>query len=341
MHHKKEKHTIGIHIRRVLLILAVSALLLCACGQSAGAESTGAARVFTEVVNTIDKVKNGTESTADAGKKNSGETYKVPEFRDAVFHAENAEGNDEVLVDLSSCSIGYVAIHLQPTDVKIKFQVIKDEETITYTAVSGIDQIFPLQSGDGYYQFRVMKNIGDNKYVELYSCGMDVVIPDEFDPFLRPNQYADYNTGSECVKLAASLAAESADQEEFINKVYSYVVKNIKYDTPKAESVQSGYLPVPDSTLKEGKGICFDYASLAASMLRSQGVPTQIIFGYVAPNDLYHAWNKFYSEKDGWKLVEFKVTGKEWNRIDLTFYANKAGSKFIGDGSNYAEAYKF
>ena len=105
--------------------------------------------------------------------------------------------------------------------------------------------------------------------------------------------------------------------------------------------MKSGYLPVPDSTMSEKKGICFDYASLAASMLRSQGVPTQIIFGYVAPDDVYHAWNKFYTEDGGWTLAEFKVSGSDWNRIDLTFYANGASSKFIGDGTNYMEAYTY
>ena len=67
----------------------------------------------------------------------------------------------------------------------------------------------------------------------------------------------------------------------------------------------------------------------------------KIVFGYVSPNDVYHAWNKFYTEEGGWRLVEFKVTGKDWNRIDLTFAANGANDQFIGDGSNYMEAYTY
>ena len=116
---------------------------------------------------------------------------------------------------------------------------------------------------------------------------------------------------------------------------------NVKYDQEKAQTVQSGYLPVPDETMNSGKGICFDYASLAASMLRSQGIPTQIIFGYVAPDDIYHAWNKFYTESGGWQLAEFTVSGPDWNRVDLTFSANGASNAFIGDGSNYMEAYTY
>ena len=46
-----------------------------------------------------------------------------------------------------------------------------------------------------------------------------------------------------------------------------------------------------------------------------------------------------YTETDGWVSVEFKVTGENWNRMDLTFSANGADSRFIGNGSNYAEVY--
>jgi transglutaminase/protease-like cytokinesis protein 3 len=90
-----------------------------------------------------------------------------------------------------------------------------------------------------------------------------------------------------------------------------------------------------------GKGICFDYASLAASMLRSQGIPTKIIFGYVAPDNLYHAWNMFYTEESGWVTVSFEVSEDTWARIDLTFSAGGASDQFIGDGSHYTDVYSY
>ena len=108
-----------------------------------------------------------------------------------------------------------------------------------------------------------------------------------------------------------------------------------------AATVQSGYLPTPDETMQTGKGICFDYAALAASMLRSQGIPTRMVFGYVAPDQLYHAWNMFYTEETGWVTVKFEVSANSWVRLDLTFAANGADNKFIGDGSNYADVYYY
>lgn len=266
--------------------------------------------------------------------------FPVSDFQDAVFNADAAEGNEEVLVDLSSASDGYVGLYCT-SDSKIKFQVLQGDMTFTYSVVTGEDQIFPLQCGDGHYTFKVMENIEDNKYAELYKCETDAKLTDPFGPFLRPSQYANYEEHSECVEMAREMAESAGSEEAFIQSVYTYVCDNITYDVEKASTVKSGYLPDPDSTLREKKGICFDYASLAASMLRSQGIPTQIIFGYVAPDDVYHAWNKFYTKSGGWQLVEFKVAGEDWNRIDLTFAANGANSKFIGDGSNYMEAYFF
>ena len=266
--------------------------------------------------------------------------YEIPPFRDAVFNESAAEGNGEALVDMSSVSEGYVAMRCV-SDAKIKFQVLMDDLTFTYSVVNGADQIFPLQCGNGHYIFKVMKNIEDKKYAELYKCEADVQLADPFDPFLRPSQYANYTESSECVQMARSMAEAADTEEAFVNSVYSFVCDNVKYDQEKAQTVQSGYLPVPDETMNSGKGICFDYASLAASMLRSQGIPTQIIFGYVAPDDIYHAWNKFYSEENGWTLAEFTVSGPDWNRVDLTFSANGASNAFIGDGSNYMEAYNY
>ena len=290
----------------MVLLAAMLAFSLFACGNSTEADAAPSA------------------VSGAAGAKNTSGSYKIPAFRGASFDASAAESSDSAAIDLSSCSEGYVAMRCD-SGAKIKFQVIKDEVTYTYSVVTGKDQIFPLQMGDGHYTFKVMENITDNKYAELLKAEADVTIADPLDPFLRPNQYADYTEQSDCVRMARGFAESAAGMD----------------DKELASSVKPGYLPEPDRTMKDKKGICFDYASLAASMLRSQGVPTKIIFGYVAPNDVYHAWNKFYTEKGGWTLVELKVTGKDWNRIDLTFSANGGDGRFIGDGSNYMEAFEY
>ena len=186
-----------------------------------------------------------------------------------------------------------------------------------------------------------MENVVDKKYSELYSFTCDAWLQDEFQPFLRPSTYINYTRDSDCVRKAAELAAESSDELSLVGAVYNFVCSQVTYDREKAMTVKSGYLPVPDETMNSGKGICFDYAALAASMLRSQGIPTKMIFGYVAPQGLYHAWNMFYTPQSGWVTVSFEVRGENWTRMDLTFSANGADATFIGDGSNYSDVYYY
>ena len=122
---------------------------------------------------------------------------------------------------------------------------------------------------------------------------------------------------------------------------YQYICDTVKYDDEFAANVKSGYLPTPDETMETGMGICIDYAALAAAMMRSQGIPTKMVFGYVSPNDIYHAWNMFYTEETGWVTVSYEVKGGKWNRMDVTFSANGADSQFIGNGENYADVYYY
>ena len=122
--------------------------------------------------------------------------------------------------------------------------------------------------------------------------------------------------------------------------IYDYVIANITYDYDKAENVKSGYVPNPDEILALGRGICLDYASVMAGMLRSQQIPTRLEVGYAG--DAYHAWISTYVEDQGWVNGMIHFDGKNWSIMDPTFAAN-AGEKelksFIGDGKNYVTKY--
>lgn len=269
------------------------------------------------------------------------EAYQAPEFADASFHEEQAQGDERVKLDLSAVNLGYVAVSAR-SDTRLKFQVIKDEITYTYDLSSdGTPSIYPIQSGDGNYRFQVMENTVETRYAPIYTAEAEVVLADEYQPFLRPSDYVSYGKDSACVEKAAELAGNAQDALGVVTAVFEYICDTVTYDKEKARNIQSGYLPVPDETLESGEGICFDYASLAAAMLRSQGIPTKVIFGYVSPDDIYHAWNMFYTEETGWVSVEYKVEAGSWNRLDLTFSAGGAGNSFVGDGTNYADVYVY
>jgi transglutaminase-like putative cysteine protease len=121
------------------------------------------------------------------------------------------------------------------------------------------------------------------------------------------------------------------------------VVENITYDKELASTVQIGYLPDVDRVLARRKGICFDYAALMASMLRSQGVPTKMVAGFVG--EVYHAWLDVYSPETGWINAAIFFDGKSWQLMDPTFAAGANQSddimRFIGDGTNYKAKFTY
>ena len=122
------------------------------------------------------------------------------------------------------------------------------------------------------------------------------------------------------------------------------MVTNLTYDYEKAGTVQSGYLPDVDKVLQEKKGICFDYASLMAAMLRSQGVPVKLVIGYTSTGE-YHAWINVWSEESGWIDSVIYFDGKVWKLMDPTFASSGNQSQsimeFIGNAGNYKERFAY
>lgn len=267
--------------------------------------------------------------------------YQAPDFADSAFHSEAAQGADGALIDLSATAQGYVGASAQ-REGKLKFQVTMGDTTYTYNLpADGTPEIFPLQGGNGEYTFCVLEEVSEGKYAKVYEDSATVALSDEFQPFLRPSQYVPYGPDSACVRKAGEIAATQSDALGVVEAVFDYICESVTYDKELAGTVESSYLPDPDKTLQSGKGICFDYASLAAAMLRSQGIPTKMVFGYVQPDELYHAWNMFYTQESGWVTVQYEVESNSWNRLDPTFAANGSDAEFIGDGTNYTDTKYF
>ena len=113
------------------------------------------------------------------------------------------------------------------------------------------------------------------------------------------------------MQKGAELHLELQTQIGVVTAIYNYVINNLTYDTAKAQSVQSGYLPNVDVVLAQKKGICFDYAALMTAMLRSQDIPTKLVVGYTG--SLYHAWINVFLEGQGWVDNVIYFDGHDWN----------------------------
>lgn len=272
----------------------------------------------------------------------SGPAYSEPaQVVAASFDPAAASGQNDALIDTSHISEGYVAASAVNGN-RLKFQVSCGDMSYNYDLPGdGTPIVCPLNMGDGTYRLRVMQNTGGSNYVEIAAITVDVSMASEFEPFLRPNVFCSFADDSACVQLARELAADAQNQGDVLRSVYRWIQDNISYDTGKAAELAdaTGYVPDPDATLESRTGICFDYASLAAAMLRSLGIPCKIITGYVSPDGIYHSWNMVYIDGE-WISVEISVGPDSWTRIDLTFAAAGAGST-VGDGTDYTDRYVY
>lgn len=260
----------------------------------------------------------------------------------STFHAEGATSANDSLIDVSSVSDGYVGASATST-VRMKFLVESGQMSYAYDLPQdGTPIICPINMGDGTYTFRVMRNTTGNQYVELNSVTIDVTLTSEFAPYLVPNVYCDYDTDSACVAKARELCADATNEGDVVRAVFDYITENVTYDTDKAQSLAdaTGYVPDPDETLADGKGICFDYASLGAAMLRSLGIPCKVITGYVSPDGIYHAWIMVYID-GSWTSTRISVEKDTWSRIDLTFAASSDSTGYVGDGNSYTDRYTY
>jgi transglutaminase-like putative cysteine protease len=238
--------------------------------------------------------------------------YSAPADGAAVF------GNDRFTIDASHAGQGYVLVRHEQTENALKLRIAKGDCALTYDLeANGEYAAFPLTLGDGLYTLEIYQRITGTEYTLEASFDFSVMIEDENLPFLHPNQYVWYTPESKAAAKAARLCEGLSTDMEKLGAVRAYVAGHIAYDYALAQTVKSGYLPSVDDVLEKGRGICFDYAALTACMLRSQGIPAQLVIGYA--DQRYHAWNNVLADGQ-WLLVD---TAAEANDIKVTRYTEE------------------
>ena len=309
----------------ILLSLFVSQSTACSLFPSAENEFSGSKAL--------------TVSASGHGKRHTVESILKPQAPGAMT-AANSDGS--ITLDYSNTADGYIMIR-DTHDTTTQIQITgPDGVTYPFPLNSHDFTAFPLSHGNGHYEVSVLEQISGSNYAVSLSQGFDVSLKDEFGPYLYPNQYVKYTDSSNAVLLGRKLSARSDSDLSYINNVYNYILKHVKYDDVQAASIQPNYIPDADTTLRTGKGICFDYAVLMTAMLRSQNIPTRLEVGYVGK--VYHAWISVYTKDKGWINNTIYFDGKNWSLMDPTLAANNSNAairKFTGDGSNYVVRYLY
>lgn len=242
--HNRSKHTYCASLFFLLLILLFgSSCLLTGCsgGTSSKAEANAG---------------HSGSSDADSSGQKRADAYAslVP-----TASGETCYGDDSVSIDASNISDGYVMIRYAGRSEKAKAQItIPDGTVYTYTIKGSDYNTFPLTGGNGDYTLKVYEWVVDNSYALAFSKDLSVSLSDEFKPFLYPNQYVWFTGDSQVVALGRELSDQSADDLDYVQNSYYYVIRNISYDNDKAENTPTDYVPDIDTILEEKKGICFD-----------------------------------------------------------------------------------
>ncbi len=223
---------------------------------------------------------------------------------------------------------GTVSIDYQASDYSdIKVLIQKGSEKYVYNVFDSSSK-FPLQMGDGNYKVSICKRTSGKKYKVIQSASKNVKI-DELALYKTSVQNIAWDLNSKSTKLAAELSLEKLSKEEQFEAVYGYVVEQISYDILKAQKLRTAtrYLPSNDSTLQDKKGICYDYSSLTASMLRSLDIPTKLVEGKSSYTSDYHAWNEVYLNNK-WQIID--------TTIDAQYFRNQQKVDYKKSLENYA-----
>ena len=112
---------------------------------------------------------------------------------------------------------------------------------------------------------------------------------------------------------------------EIAQKCNEYVFNNFTY-TKGITNVETTI----DEILEIKKGVCQDFAHLLLQLLRTAGIPSRYVSGYVCPNEsglrgegATHAWVEFYTPTQGWLGLD--PTNNIWtmeNHVKLSIGRN-------------------
>ena len=319
-------------LRQLFVLICLVSLFMSGCGSSGGETS----QASSDPDETASESSAQTDTSEETASRKTLTSCPMPEAPGTEVCEEETGA-----VDSSNSSEGYIAARYTGEADEAKVQIDDPSgNTYTYDLFDSDYAFFPLTGGDGAYTVTLLEHAYGDMYAMVLTTDLTVAIKNEFSPFLYPNQYVDYAENDTVTAFGRDLSDSSADDLDYLTKVYHYVVENVTYDTEKAAEVTAGYLPDNEETLKNGTGICFDYASLMSALLRSQGIPTRLEIGY--SGEAYHAWISVYLEESGWIDNIISFDGKSWVLMDPTLAAANGAENigdYVNDSSNYRELY--
>lgn len=254
-------------------------------------------------------------------------------------------------IQFANADKGVVSVyHNRSSNSKMKLVVQKDQDKYVYNLFNNKEYVnYPLQLGNGNYTVSIYQNTSGTKYKKIASKTSYVKLEDDLNVYLQSIleiswRYEDISIElvedlvDEAIKLKKIDLDKASDieltREETIDAIYSFIINTIVYDYEKIKGLDYSYTPDNDTTLELESGICYDYSSLLASMLRSEGIPSKMAKGYANTSNVYHAWNEIYSlDEERWLVVD--------STYDAYMVQNGYNYKFEKTEENYNKVKEF
>nr|WP_307992635.1 transglutaminase-like domain-containing protein [uncultured Niameybacter sp.] len=228
------------------------------------------------------------------------------------FYCLPLYGTTPILFNETALDLGIIRVtYTGKEEIKLKVMIEKVEGKEKYTydlLLRNKAESFPLQMGNGTYKISVLKNVKGTSYALVDAKTVVLNLKDEKNVYLTSIQNINWSSTSKPVQKAVDLVDKTKNVEEKAKILYRHVIYEYTYDYDKLATLAADYLPNIDVTYDEKTGICYDFSSLYAAMLRSQQIPTKLVKGYSENAKGYHAWNEVYDEQL-----------KEWVIVDTTY----------------------
>jgi transglutaminase-like putative cysteine protease len=125
---------------------------------------------------------------------------------------------------------------------------------------------------------------------------------DRFDEVLSPT---DYTPASKRIGRVGQRIAKDHDLHEAVTIAAHWVRSELEY-VPGTTGVHSSGL----DALREGKGVCQDFAHLTLVLLRSMGIPARYVSGYLHPQRKARIGDTIDGQSHAWVQA---WTGGWWN----------------------------
>lgn len=124
------------------------------------------------------------------------------------------------------------------------------------------------------------------------------------DHYLTSNEYIQKDLVRELAKTIRT-RLDLKNRIQAVEEITEVVNQMIKYDGTAAPT------PRTKEILETGRGICYHFSILFASIARELGIPTRIVGGYLIRESglMAHAWNEVKIDDSTWWPVEPQIVG--------------------------------